>query len=42
MRLIKEPVRPRTSPSLIVKLTNRKYQSWKTFLDHAYWSVELK
>lgn len=42
MKLIHEPVRPKTSPALSVKLTNRKYQSWKTFLDHAYWSVELK
>jgi 5-methylcytosine-specific restriction endonuclease McrA len=42
MKLIREPIKPKTSPSLIVKLSNRKYQSWKTFLDHAYWSVELK
>ena len=42
MRLIKPPVRPRSSPSLGVKLANRKYQSWKTFLDEAYWTVELK
>lgn len=42
MHLIKEPVRPRTSPSLRVKLTHRKYRSWKTFLDNAYWTVELK
>ena len=41
MRLIKEPVRPKTSPVLSLKLTHRKYESWKTFLDHAYWSVEL-
>jgi len=25
-----------------VKLSHRRYQSWKTFLDNAYWSVELK
>jgi 5-methylcytosine-specific restriction endonuclease McrA len=42
MRLIRDPVQPRTSPALSVKLCNRKYQSWKTFLDNAYWSVELK
>ncbi len=41
MRLTREPVRPRTSPSLCLKLSHRKYQSWKTFLDNAYWSVEL-
>ena len=33
---------PRTSPTLGLKLANRKYQSWKTFLDDAYWTVELK
>jgi len=42
MRLIHEPVRPKTSPSLSLKLTNGKYQSWRTFLDHAYWTVELR
>jgi hypothetical protein len=42
MRLIREPVQPRTSPSLCLKLSHRRYQSWKTFLDNAYWSVELK
>jgi len=25
-----------------LKLGNPKYQSWKTFLDNAYWEVELK
>ena len=42
MRLVREPVRPRSSPVIVLKLANRKYQSWKTFLDEAYWSVELK
>ena len=42
MRLTKPPVKPKTSPTLGLKLANRKYQSWKTFLDNAYWSVELK
>ena len=42
MRLTRPPVRPRTSPTLGLKLANRKYQSWKTFLDDAYWTVELK
>ena len=41
MTLVREPVEPRTSPVLGIKLTHRKYMSWKTFLDHAYWSVEL-
>ncbi len=42
MKLIKQPVKPRTSPTLGLKLANRKYQSWKTFLDDAYWTVELR
>jgi 5-methylcytosine-specific restriction endonuclease McrA len=42
MTLIRNPVKPKRSPMLNMKLTNRKYQSWKSFLDAAYWSVELK
>jgi len=41
MKLFREPVQPKTSPVLSLKLSHRKYASWKTFLDHAYWSVEL-
>jgi 5-methylcytosine-specific restriction endonuclease McrA len=42
MALIRKPEKPKRSPMLNLKLTNRKYQTWKTFLDNAYWSVELK
>ncbi len=42
MRLITQPSRPRRSPVLNLKLSNAKYHSWKQFLDHAYWTVELK
>ena len=42
LRLIRKPEKPKRSPMLNLKLTHRKYQSWKTFLDTAYWSVELK
>jgi 5-methylcytosine-specific restriction endonuclease McrA len=42
MRLVKEPVKPRRSPLLSIKLGNPKYESWKSFLDNAYWSVDLK
>jgi 5-methylcytosine-specific restriction endonuclease McrA len=42
MALIRKPEKPKRSPVLNLKLTNSKYQSWKTFLDNAYWSVELK
>jgi 5-methylcytosine-specific restriction endonuclease McrA len=42
MSLIRKPEKPKRSPVLNLKLTHRKYQSWKTFLDNAYWNVELK
>lgn len=41
MRLIKKPERPRRNPLIALRLGNQKYRSWKAFLDHAYWSVEL-
>lgn len=42
LKLIRKPVRPKSSPLLTVKLGNPKYASWKAFLDAAYWSVDLK
>jgi len=42
MKLIRHPVKPKRSPLLAIKLGNPKYESWKTFLDNAYWSVDLK
>ena len=42
LRLMRPPVRPKRSPLLAMKLDNRKYESWKTFLNNAYWSVDLK
>ena len=42
MHLIKTPVKPKRSPMLTIKLGNPKYESWKSFLDNAYWSVDLK
>jgi 5-methylcytosine-specific restriction endonuclease McrA len=42
LSLIRKPEKPKRSPMLNLKLTHRKYQSWKTFLENAYWSVELK
>ncbi len=42
MKLIRPPVKPKRSPLLSVKLDNPKYHSWKTFVDSAYWTVDLK
>jgi hypothetical protein len=27
---------------LNLKLSQKKYQSWQSFIDNAYWNVELK
>ncbi len=42
MKLFKPPVKPKKSPLLAIKMGNPKYESWKTFLDTAYWTVDLK
>lgn len=42
MRLITKPIKPKRSPAIALRLTSEKYASWKQFLNHAYWSVELR
>lgn len=42
MTLVTKPAKPRRSPVLNLKLSHDRYRSWKQFLDHAYWNVELK
>jgi 5-methylcytosine-specific restriction endonuclease McrA len=42
MTLIQKPVRPKHNPLVHIHLGHQRYSSWKQFLDHAYWSVELK
>ena len=39
MRLYREPAEPQDQPMLRLKLSHRKYRSWKAFLDNAYWSL---
>lgn len=41
MKLITRPARPKRNPLISLRMGNAKYSSWKTFLDNAYWSVEL-
>lgn len=41
MKLIKQPSQPKRNPLIHVHLGHQRYHSWKQFLDHAYWSVEL-
>lgn len=42
MKLVRRPIRPRRNPLITIKLGSGKYDSWKAFLDEAYWSVELR
>lgn len=42
MALVRKAVRPRRNPMITVRLGQPRYESWKTFLDNAYWSVELR
>jgi len=42
MLLIRKPIKPKRNPVISMRLGSPKYQSWKAFLDEAYWTVELK
>lgn len=42
LKLICTPVKPKRNPIVSVSLSDRRYSSWKQFLDRAYWDVELK
>jgi 5-methylcytosine-specific restriction endonuclease McrA len=39
MKLVQIPVRPKRNPLLLMKLSNAKYESWKTWLNGVYWDV---
>ena len=41
LSLIRPAVKPRRNPVVTIKLSDRRYASWKEFLDAAYWDVEL-
>jgi 5-methylcytosine-specific restriction endonuclease McrA len=41
MHLIKAPARPRWHPFVKLSLTHSRYESWRNFLDVAYWNTEL-
>ena len=42
MKLVRTPVRPKRNPLLLMKLSNPKYESWRTWLDSVYWEVGAK
>lgn len=41
MRLIRPAAKPKRNPAITLRLGSPKYESWKAFLDEAYWTVEL-
>jgi 5-methylcytosine-specific restriction endonuclease McrA len=42
MDLIRAPERPKTPPTVTLRLGGATYASWRAFLSNAYWNVELK
>jgi len=42
LTLVRKPLKPKHNPLIHVHLGQDRYRSWQQFLDHAYWSVELK
>jgi 5-methylcytosine-specific restriction endonuclease McrA len=41
MRLMTKPKRPKWRPFVTINLALRAHESWKHFVDVAYWNVEL-
>ena len=41
LRLIRKPVKPRRNPLVNATLSDRRYASWKHFLDADYWDIEV-
>ena len=41
MRLLRTPIKPKRNPAIAIRRGSPRYQSWKAFLDDAYWTVEL-
>jgi 5-methylcytosine-specific restriction endonuclease McrA len=39
MKLIQLPVRPKRNPMLVLRLSNPKYESWRTWIDNAHWNI---
>ncbi len=42
MKLVRPAVKPKRHPAITMRLGHEKYQSWKAFLNNAYWTVELR
>ena len=41
MRLVKKPIKPRLNQAIQLRIGSRRYQSWKAFIDEAYWTIGL-
>ena len=41
MHLIRQPRKPRWHPFMQVRFSMHYHESWRHFLDMAYWNVEL-
>jgi len=39
MKLVRRPVRPKRNPMLVLKLSDPKYESWRTWLDGMHWDL---
>ncbi len=42
LHLIRPPIKPKRNPAIALRLGSPKYQSWRAFLDEAYWTIELE
>lgn len=42
MKLMRQPVKPRTIPGIGLQITALKRVSWQRFLNRAYWETELR
>jgi len=42
MKLLKAPIEPKYNPMLKVHIESKKYNCWQSFVDEAYWTVELE
>jgi 5-methylcytosine-specific restriction endonuclease McrA len=42
MKLVRHPARPQRNPLLMLKLSNPKYASWRTWLEGAHWEISTR
>ncbi len=42
MHLVSKPIKPKKCESLRLRIGKHQYLSWKSFLNNAYWTIELE